>query len=109
MAIPVKTPVSERVLLAQNPAVTTVIISDVNETVVIRANHVHMNALGSVHIRNARSPAERSVTARGATSHARRSYRAAIPVLGFVAKFARRCVEFVTRMSSLRARLNQCS
>ena len=109
MAINVKTTVFEPVLLVRNPAVTTAITSNADDTVDIFVNRVQRNAHGSVHIRNARSLVERSVTDRGATSHARYSCRAAIRVLVSVAKFARSCAKFVTRMSSVRVSLEQCS
>ena len=104
MAIIVKTPVFVSVLLVRNPAVPTAITSNADDTVDIFVKRVQMNAHGSVHIRNARSLVERSVTDRGATNHARSSCRAVIRVLGFVVKSAR-SAEFVTRMRSSRVTL----
>ena len=109
MAIHVRITVFVPAHLVQNPAVTTAITRYADGTVVILANHVQTSAHGSVHTRSARSLAERSVTDRDATNHARSSYRAATRVLGFVAKFARSHVEFARRLSSERANLEQCS
>ena len=109
VAMPVRTPVSVAALLVQHPALTTAIINNADGTVDILVNHVHLRAHGSVHTINARCLVERFATDRGVTNHARRSYRAVIRVWVFVAKFARSCAEFATKMSSVRANLEQCS
>ena len=107
--MPVRTPVSVPARLVLHPAVTTAIINNADGTVDILVNHVRMSALGSVYTINARYLVERFATDRGATNHARRSYRAVTRVWVFVAKFARSCAEFATKMSSARVNLEQCS
>ena len=111
VAMSVRPPVFAPARLVQHPAVTTAImrIRSVEGTVDILANHVHVIVHGSVHTRNARYLVERSVTDRGATNHVQRSYRAVTRVLVFVARFARSCAEFATKISSARVNLEQCS
>ena len=107
VAMSVKMPVSVPARLVQHPAVTTAITSNADGTVDILVKHVQMIVHGSVHTRNARYLAERFVTDRGATNHAQRSYRVVTRVLVFVAKFARSCAGFATRISSARVNLDQ--
>lgn len=100
VAMSVRAPVSVPAGLVQHPAVTTAIIRNANGTVGILVNNVHRIVHGSVHTRNARYLVERSVTDQGATNHAQRRYRAVTCALVFVAKFARSCAEFATKISS---------
>ena len=109
VAMSVKMPVFVPARLVQHPVVTTVIINNAEGTVDILVNHVRMIVHGSVHTRNARYLVERLATDRGATNHVRRSYLAVTRVSVFVAKFARSCAEFATKMSSVRVNLEQCS
>ena len=109
VAMSVKIPVSVPARLVQHPVVTTAIINNAEGTVDILVNHVHMSVHGSVHTRNVQYLVERFVTDRGVINHARRSYLAVTRVLVFVAKFARSCAEFATKMSSAKANLEQCS
>ena len=100
VAMSVRAPVSVPAGLVQHPAVTTAITRNANGTVGILVNNVHRIVHGSVHTRNARFLVERSVTDQGATNHVQRRYRAVTCALVFVAKFARSCAEFATKIIS---------